>query len=82
MFSSGGHGQLTINVKIHASHPVASHTHAVNAAPTQGTTGCENRPTNTSASMAVILKSGQTITLAENERRAVDLRVSKLVEDR
>jgi Carboxypeptidase regulatory-like domain len=29
-----------------------------------------------------ILKSGQTITLAENERRAVDLRVSKLVEDR
>jgi protocatechuate 3,4-dioxygenase beta subunit len=29
-----------------------------------------------------IVKSGQTITLAENERRAVDLRVSKLVEDR
>jgi hypothetical protein len=29
-----------------------------------------------------ILKSGQTITLAENERRAVDLRVSKLVDDR
>jgi len=29
-----------------------------------------------------ILKSGQTITLGENERRAVDLRVSKLVEDR
>ena len=29
-----------------------------------------------------ILKSGQTITVAENERRAVDLRVSKLVEDR
>jgi Carboxypeptidase regulatory-like domain len=29
-----------------------------------------------------ILKSGQTITLAENERRGVDLRVSKLVEDR
>lgn len=29
-----------------------------------------------------ILKSGQTITLAENERRAVDLRVTKLVEDR
>jgi protocatechuate 3,4-dioxygenase beta subunit len=29
-----------------------------------------------------ILKSGQTITIAENERRVVDLRVSKLVEDR
>jgi len=29
-----------------------------------------------------ILKSGQTITLGENERRTVDLRVSKLVEDR
>ena len=29
-----------------------------------------------------ILRSGQTITLAENERRAVDLRVSRLVDDR
>jgi hypothetical protein len=29
-----------------------------------------------------ILKSGQTITLVENERRAVDLRVTTLVEDR
>ena len=29
-----------------------------------------------------ILKSGQTITIAENERRAVDLRVTKLAEDR
>ena len=29
-----------------------------------------------------ILASGQTITLAESERRAVDLRVSKLVENR
>jgi len=29
-----------------------------------------------------ILKSGQTITLEENERRAVDLHVSRLVEDR
>jgi len=29
-----------------------------------------------------ILKSGQTITLTENEQRAIDLRVSRLVEDR
>ena len=29
-----------------------------------------------------ILKSGQTITVAENERRALDLRVSNLVDDR
>jgi protocatechuate 3,4-dioxygenase beta subunit len=29
-----------------------------------------------------ILKVGQTITLAENERRAVDIQVTKLVEDR